>query len=426
MRRYNCFLITLAILFLLTHTASAEDWPQWRGPNRDGMWTETGILESFLPKGLPVRWHVPVGAGFSGPVVAQGRVYLTDRMKEPQSVERVLCFEEATGKSLWTHSYECDYGELDGIGRWGNGPRATPTVHEGKVYTLGTRGRLLCLDAVNGKVLWEKDLVKDYKARVPRWGFSAAPLVEGDALIVCAAGLPETSVVALQRDTGKELWAALKDRPAYSSPIAIDAGGKRQVIVWTAETVTSFEPSTGHIYWQQKFVVGGSDMALATPVLQDDLLLFASVEGGTIVLKLDPQKPAATQLFAQQTGRICTGMFTPMFIDREHICFWDTNSIFRCYNLAAGKEAWSDRAVEPAHPTLNGKSMFLFTQKGDLILARIGVAGYQEISRSALVEPTISKKGFKAVAWSHPAYANKHVFARNDKELVCASLEAEP
>src|SRR5262249_19747726 len=133
---------------------------------------------------------------------------------------------------------------------YGNGPRASPTVHDGKVYTLGTRGHLLCLDAVKGDVLWEKNLVKDFDARIPRYGVSAAPLVVGDLLIVCAGGQPEASVVALDKDTGQVRWQALKDRPAYSAPIVITAGGCQQVIVWTADAITSFEPAGGKVYWQ--------------------------------------------------------------------------------------------------------------------------------------------------------------------------------
>src|SRR5262249_40063178 len=162
------------------------------------------------------RWRARVGNGYSGPVMAQGRVYVTDHQSRPE-VERVLCFEEATGKPLWVHSYACDYEDME----YGNGPRASPTVYEGKVYTLGTRGHLLGVDAARGDVLWKKDLVKDFAATIPRYGAGAAPLVVDDLLIVCAGGQPEASVVALDRNTGRERWRALKDRPAYSAPIVL-------------------------------------------------------------------------------------------------------------------------------------------------------------------------------------------------------------
>src|SRR5262245_29925318 len=201
-------------LALLPFGGRADDWPQWRGPNRDGVWRETGILEAIPASGLPVRWRAKVGAGYSGPAVAQGRVFVADHQFEPE-VERVVCFDETTGKQLWTHSYATDYKEME----YGNGPRATPTVFEGKVYTLGTQGHLVCLDASQGELVWKKHLVTDLHGQVPRYGASAAPLVIGDSLIVCAGGPADASVVALDRRSGELRWSTLPDRPAYSAPI---------------------------------------------------------------------------------------------------------------------------------------------------------------------------------------------------------------
>jgi outer membrane protein assembly factor BamB len=164
----------------------ADDWPQWRGPNRDGVWRETGILETIPASGLEVRWRAKVGAGYSGPVFAQGRVFVADHVFNPE-VERVLCFDEATGKPLWVHSYPCNYKDME----YGNGPRAAPTVHDGKVYTLGTQGHLFCLDAARGEVVWKKSLAEDFHGQIPRYGASAAPLIVGDFLIVCAGANPK-------------------------------------------------------------------------------------------------------------------------------------------------------------------------------------------------------------------------------------------
>src|SRR5262249_20917533 len=159
-----------------------------------GVWREQGILERIPAAGLKIRWRAKVGLGYSGPVVADGRVFVTDHQLRTDAarpeVERVLCFEESSGKALWIHAYPCDYANME----YGNGPRASPTVHEGKVYTLGTQGHLHCLDAAKGDVLWKKDLTKEYKARVPQYGASAAPLVEGDLLIVCAGAEPDGTV----------------------------------------------------------------------------------------------------------------------------------------------------------------------------------------------------------------------------------------
>jgi outer membrane protein assembly factor BamB len=191
-------------------------------------------------------------------------VLVTDHQVRPE-VERVLCFDEATGQPIWVHSYPCAYEDME----YGNGPRASPVVHEGKVYTLGTKGHLLCLDADRGTVLWGKDLARDYNARIPQYGASAAPLIEGDLLIVCAGGQPDATVIAFDRNTGHERWKALKDRPAYSAPIAVSRGGRRQVIIWTADTVASLAPATGAVYWQVPYRAS-FDPAQAVAQLKDN------------------------------------------------------------------------------------------------------------------------------------------------------------
>src|SRR5262245_56331243 len=142
--------------------ARADDWPQWRGPNRDGEWRDRGIIDSIPPAGLPVRWRARVLNGWSGPAVASGRVYVTDHnYKSDPEVERVLCFSETTGQLLWLFEYPCPYGDME----YGNGPRATPTVHDKMVYTLGTKGHLVCLNAESGELVWKKDLAQDLNAQ---------------------------------------------------------------------------------------------------------------------------------------------------------------------------------------------------------------------------------------------------------------------
>jgi outer membrane protein assembly factor BamB len=405
----------------------AEDWPQWLGPHRDGVWRETGLLQTLPTTGLRICWRAKVGFGYSGPVVSEGRVYVTDRQTNPKEIERVLCFAEETGQPLWTHTYPCDYRAIG----YRSGPRAAPTVHQGKVYTLGATGQLCCLDAATGTVVWKKNLAKDYAAKPPRWGMSAAPLVEGDLLIVCAGGEPDACIIAFDKSTGAEKWKTLNDRPTYSAPIAITFAGKRQVIVWTGDAVTSLDPLSGQIYWRIPYKLrGGAPIAVATPVLCDDLLLVVSFESGTKLLRLDRTKPAASVVWetkAQPTSL----MGTPLFRD-GHFYVADNYGEFQCFEAATGKLVWSTRKPtgetkwgESVHLTPNRDRVFLFNDRGQLILGKLSQAGYSEIGRVSLIEPTIGAKEERAVVWAHPAYANKHVFVRNDKELLRASLTAE-
>lgn len=405
----------------------ADDWPQWRGSNRDGIWRESGILESFPAGGLKIHWRARVGLGYSGPVVAQGRVFVTDHVLRPTEVERVVCFEESTGKQLWVSSYPVDYADME----YGNGPRASPTVHEGKVFTLGTQNHLHCLDAASGSVIWKKDLVKEYKARFPRYGASPAPVVEGELLIVAAGGQPDASVIAFDRNTGAERWKALPDRMSYSAPIVITSGGSRQAIVWTADHVNALEPATGKLLWQVPYKTTFDEaQVVASPVLRKDrLLCLTAWYRGSFLLKLDADKPGASVVWKTRSQPTTT-FSTPVFLDERHFYMIDGGGNLCCIDATTGEEVW--HSTEPAggrggtaHLTPHGDRVFLFDHQGHLILAKLTPQGYQEISRSLLIEPTAGYRAQGNLTWVHPAYANKNVYARNDRELVCASLAAD-
>ena len=246
-------------------------------------------MQSFPPGGLKISWRMPVGPGWSSPIVAQGRVYVTDvQIERRTATERVLCFDESNGKLLWSHEYPVDYPEWAFSPDVG-GPRATPITRDGKVFTLGALGDLLCLDAVKGVALWEKKLAKDYQVK-EFTGITASPLIEGRFLIPYICGKPAACVVAFDMDSGKEAWRALDDSFTYSSPIVISDGGTRQLIVWTQEAITSLDPRTGKIWWREQLHTPG-DQAVSTPVYSNHLLLVAG-----LMLKLDADAPTASVL----------------------------------------------------------------------------------------------------------------------------------
>lgn len=415
------------VLCLTTSSAKADDWSQWRGTNRDGVWRESGIVDAVPTTGLKVRWRAKIGRGYSGPVVANGHVFVTDQVFNPE-VERVLCFNEATGEAVWSHSYPVDYENME----YGNGPRASPTVHDGWVYTLGTQGDLCCLDAATGRLHWQKDLETEYEAIIPRYGASVAPLVEGDVVIICIGGQPAASVIAFDRITGKERWKALEDEAAYSAPIVVERGGCRQAIVWTAENIVSFNPNTGDIYWSEKWkATWDAAQVVATPVLHKDRLLFVmGWNRGSRMYQLDPDKPTATLVWRTRS-RPSTTMSTPMIADDDYFYSIDNVGGLCCQKADSGEEVWKTSEVSGdspnsnAHLTPNGNQVFLFNQRGHLISARISSKGYEETGRTLLVEPTAAFRAQGPLVWSHPAYANKHVIARNDRVLVRASLDAD-
>jgi len=399
-----------------------DDWPQWRGPNRDGVCRETGLLESLPAGGLKVRWRAPAGWGFSSPVVARGRVFLADSVVvKPQAKERVRCFDETNGKVLWAHDYEVAYEDWAFDPKQEVGPVATPIVQDDKVYTVGRLGHLFCLDAKKGDVLWRRDLGKDYQVAFAPG--APSPLIDGDLLILFIGGKPGACLVALHKDTGKEAWRALDESLTFSSPIVISSGGKKQLIVWTQESVTSLDPATGKTYWRQGLATSG-EYAVSTPAFRDGRLLV-----GGLMFQLDPDKPAAQVLWPESKApsrRIFSHTSTALFRG-GHLFTAKSSGELICVEAGTGKQVWESAKVTDLkngasiHLTQNGDSVLLYTDRGELIRARLTPEGYQEVSRVALLEPTFPFGGRK-VTWSPPAFANRHVFARNGKELICASL----
>jgi outer membrane protein assembly factor BamB len=419
---------SLALPLLLAAVIHADDWPQWRGPQRDGVWSETGIFASFPPDGLKIRWRASVGFGWSSPVVAKGRVYLTDsELKKPKAKERVHCFDEKTGKRHWTHSYEVIYPDWAFTPRQEGRPTATPIVQGGKLYTLGSKGDLHCFEAMKGALLWKRNLEKDYQ--VQEFAFNASPLIEGGLLILCIGSYPGTNpswVLALDKNSGKEVWKAANDGLTSSSPIVITAGGKRQLIVWTQGSVTSLDPATGKTYWLERMKTSAEN-AVSTPVFHKDLLLVSG-----LMFKLNVKKPAASVIWPDTKAvsrRILSNTSTGL-IQGDHVFSARSSGELICLEASTGKKVWATDKVTDLkqgasiHLTPNGDSVFLYTDKGELIRAELTAKGYKEISRTRLLEATHPFAGRK-VAWAPPAFANRHAFARNDQELICVSLAAK-
>jgi outer membrane protein assembly factor BamB len=448
----------LAVLLLSSlGAARADDWPQWLGPQRDGVWRETGILEKFPGGGPKVLWRTAIHGGYAGPAVAQGRVYVTDRLlapgvKDPDNPfnrtnstgkERVLCLDEKTGMVLWKYAYDCRYRMS-----YPAGPRATPVVADGKVFALGAMGNLVCLDAGSGKLLWSKDFVKDYKAPVPTWGFAAHPLLDGDKLI-CLVGGKGSVVVAFDKETGAEKWRALDVEQSdigYSPPMIYRAGGVRQLIIWHPEAVCSLQPETGVLYWSEPFAARAG-LSIPTPRLDGNRLFITSFYTGSMMLELAPDKPAATVLWkrkgrsemAKDTDSLHSIMSTPFLKDGSiyGVCSYGE---LRCLKEADGSRVWQTRkATTENNEELRWANAFLVPQgdrywlcneRGDVIIARLSPKGYEEIDRAHILEPTSPLTAYKGspvrrVVWSHPAFADRCLFARNDKEIVCVSLAAE-
>ncbi len=433
MKRTSGFLL---LSIALLSPALAEDWPEWRGKGRTGVWTESGILEKFPAAGLTAAWRTPVRRGFAGPAVAAGHVFVTDfvRTSGMKGTERALGLDEKTGKVLWTREWEANYtGMMD---TYASGPRATPTVDADRVYIVGGTGILLCLNARTGEVIWQKDYVKDYGMQMPTWGITSAALIDGNRLIAVVGGRPDAKVMAFDKMTGKEIWRALPSdsEQGYCQPVIIEAGGVRQLIVWHPTAVASLNPATGEVYWQQPFRIN-MGMTLATPVYSGSSLLVSSFYNGSMLLELAGKMARLTWKGKSDSEIDTDGLHavvnTPV-IDGDYIYGICSYGQFRCLNVKTGQRVWEtlDVTKEKARwasgfIVRHGDHYFINNDRGELIIAKFSPQGYQEISRTQLIKPTSNsgnRRELGAVNWSHPAYANRHIVARNDEEIISTPL----
>jgi outer membrane protein assembly factor BamB len=346
--------------------------------------------------------------------------------------ERVLCLDAASGAIVWTHEYPAEYRVM-----YPSGPRATPTVDGGRVYSLGAMGDLICLDAAKGTVLWARNVLKDFGGEINAWGYSSAPIVDGKKLIVIAGGRPNACVVALEKETGKEIWRALDaDDFGYSTPEIFEAGGARQLIVWTPKALSSLDPETGKLHWEEPFALN-SGLALASPILdaRANRLFVTAFYNGPLMMQLAADKPEAKVLWKgkssseKETDGLHAIICTPAFKD-DHIYGVCSYGQLRCLEEATGKRVWETLQATGSGRWWNAflvrheDRFFIANEQGDLIIASLSPAGYEEQSRAHLID-ALQPIQRRKVVWSHPAFAGRCILARNDAEILCADLSAK-
>jgi len=425
--------LSLTMKFLLLFTLAivplrGDDWPEYRGRGRRGVWLEDGIVGRF-PSSLTVKWRHPARAGYSGPAVAAGRVFLTDYAA---GKERALALAEHTGKLLWQREWPADYKTIE----YATGPRATPTVDQDRVYILGATGILQCLSAKTGSLIWKREAVADFHASLPTWGTASAPLVDGPRLIAVMGGSQGAKVVAFDKRTGRELWRALSaahSETGYSQPVIFSAGGKRQLIIWHAAAVSALEPETGRLLWEHPFPIH-MNTPIATPVQEGPHLLVSAFFNGARLLRLDEQGREVWRGNSSSEVKSDTlhALMASPVVDGDYIYGICSYGQLRCLKLSTGERVWETQAVTverarnaSAHIIRLKDGHLFFNDRGELVRADLSPQGYEEISRVKVLKPTSPSGGRRelgAVVWSHPAFANGHMVARNDEEVVRLSL----
>lgn len=437
-------LVASLFLFVGVAGAFADDWPQWMGTERDGVWREGGVRTDLSDGGGKVLWRVPVGLGYAGPAVAEGKVYVTDFVlsdgefdgrsqggQPRDGRERILCLSAETGEELWKHAYEVTYTVS-----YPGGPRVTPTVVDDRLYFQGTMGHFWCLDANSGEVIWTHEICKEYGCRPPRWGYASHPLVHGD-LVYALAGGDDQVLVAFDRETGEERWKALSAEEAgYCPPKVVTHAGVEQLLFWYPEAVVSLNPASGKPYWSHELkpIYGISRMA---PQLVGDKL-FAAGPGKNVaaLLELDPDKPGVRELWRGAPDKAVYPVNPPPQMRDGVIYGVDGElSALIAVSMENGERLWSSTAptlaADAREKSRHGSAFlvyheaneqyWIFGEAGDLILAELSAEGYKELGRQHLVAPTNQAWG-RPVVWTHPAFAERSVFVRNDKEIIRVDL----
>lgn len=331
--KYTCY---VSISVLLCFSPARADWPQWLGPDRTGISTETGFLKTWPKNGPEVLWKKNLGVGFSGISVADGRVIT---MFAEGDDEFVVCLDEESGDEIWRFRTGGMFEEWQG----GDGPRSQPTVDGERVYVLGAGGTLYALKAENGETIWTVDLVDGLGGRFPRFGFSTSPLVEGDLLFLEAATRDGT-FLALRRNDGKVAWASQKDVASYSSPIAVDLAGARQVIYFSGQAVVGLSPADGSLYWRYPWKTS-YDLNIATPILvpPNQVFISSGYDHGAALLQIESGGDGFSVTRVWESRRMKNHFGTSVLVG-DYLYGFD-NAILKCIEARTGKEQWTTPRV---------------------------------------------------------------------------------
>lgn len=411
----------ILLLLLLAPCARADDWPQWRGPNRDGLPRGAAITTQWP---LKVLWRKGgIGKSTSGIVAADGILVLHYRRGEQEVVRG---FDAATGNDLWKHAYDQPLPPKMGRG-YGNWPRSTPAIADGMVYTLGYAGKLHCTELKTGKVVWSKDMFVDFKhdkanVKSLNFGVTSSPLVMDGKVFIPQGTWAKWLMIACDAKTGDVVWKAMENRaPRYSScypsPIGFNLEGRRLVFFIFGGKGTFFSPASGEIVgtFPQR---GGT----ASPVQSGDMLLQvhgpANAQtkpiGGVHRIAMTGGKPAATPLW--QSTVLGVTDCTPV-VHEGHIYgqIRQRGKGLKCVELATGKEKWNqEQGIHPAYCSviLVGDKLLMLMHNGELVLAEATPEGYREWARTKMLGAT----------YSHPAISDGRLYLRDDRELVCLDL----
>jgi len=400
MKMRTLALATVALL-ILVHTAlgQAANWPQWRGPNRDGISKETGLLKQWPTDGPPLVWKATgAGNGYSSFSIANGKLYTMGLRGDR---EFVIAFDIANGKEVWATPNGTAFREGHG-----DGPRGTPTIDGDRVYALGANGDLSALDARTGKVAWSKNVLREFGGSNIQWGISESPLVLGNKLFVNAGG-PSASIVALNKTDGSVIWKSQSDGPGYSSAMPAEINGNMQVVFFTAERAVGLDARDGRLLWEYAKPANGT-ANVATPIVRANRIFISSDYGtGGGVVEITPDNKAKEIYFTRNmqnhhSSSVLVGDYLYGF----------SSSILTAMKFDTGEIAWRDRSVGKGSLVYADGNLYCFSENGVVGLVEATPTGYKEKGRFRIQQGQLP-------TWTHPVVAGGRLYLR-DQDTIYA------
>ncbi len=396
------------VLGATVSTAALEDWPQWRGPHRDGVSAERGLLKEWPKSGPPVAFKISgAGEGYSSFAVAAGRLFTLGARGDR---EYVIAFDATTGKRLW----EVPLGRRFTNDR-GDGPRSTPTIDGDRVYAFGASGDLSALDAASGKVAWTVNVIRDLGGQNIKWGLSESPLISGDRIIVSPGG-SGSAIVALNKTNGKLLWKSEADTAGYSSAVFHEIGGIREAIVFTGQRALGIDISNGRVLWSYD-KVANRVANIATPIARGNFVFLSSDYGtGAALLQLTAAGGGITAREVYFTREMRNHHASSVLVG-DHL-YGFSSAILTAMRFDTGEVAWKDRSVGKGSLVFADGRLYLFSEGGVVALVEATPEGYREHGRFELETGSLP-------TWSHPVVANGKLFLRDQDTIYAYDVRSK-